>query len=89
MAEVIQAGLSTWRGDAAAVRHHLLLADRAFEAADMQPTRVAVAYRLARITSSDRRDGVAEEWAAREGVVDLARIVAALAPGRYDMLHGD
>ena len=55
MGEVIEAGLSAWRGDSAAAMHHLLLADRAFDAADMQPT-------------------------AREGVVDLARVVAALAP---------
>jgi hypothetical protein len=87
MGAVIQAGLSTWRGDSAAVTQHLLLADRAFEAADMQPTRVAVAYHLARITGPDRRGGMAEEWAAREGVVDLARVVAALAPGRYDTFY--
>jgi hypothetical protein len=89
MGEVIEAGLSTWRGDSAAVMHDLLLADRAFDAADMQPTRAAVAYRLARITSSDRWNGIAEAWAAREGVVDLARVAAALAPGRYDMFHRD
>jgi hypothetical protein len=87
MSAVIQAGLSTWRGDSAAVIHHLLLAGRAFEAADMQPTRVAVAYHLARITRQDRWAGMAEEWAAQEGVVDLARVVAGLAPGRYDTFY--
>jgi tetratricopeptide (TPR) repeat protein len=86
-AYLLRSGIASFGADLRAVQNHLAAAEARFRAADLQSFRMATIYRMVQL-EPDRAATVRSEisaWIEREGICEPERVMAMLAPGRWNL----
>lgn len=90
-AALLRASIAHLEGDRAALTAHLHTAVDGYAAAEMalhrEVSRYALSWLLTEVRGRALRDSVAR-WIAREGVADIERLTAAIAPGLEGLGRG-
>jgi eukaryotic-like serine/threonine-protein kinase len=87
LALLLEVGIASFGGDASEIRAMLLEAERALTLADLQPFAMAGAWRRSFYEGESEATRVrryVRHWTEREQIARLERLLAALAPGKYE-----